>query len=76
MLIVKFTLRAYFDPKQKQIIEEIELVQPTFIQATPSFYQMLYNEGWKGDKTLKILCGGDLLSEALVEKLLETTQSV
>ncbi|TRX32582.1 amino acid adenylation domain-containing protein [Flavobacterium sp. ZT3R18] len=54
------------------IIVKIEELKPTIIQATPSFYQMLYNAGWKGNKAIKILCGGDLLSETLAEKLLGT----
>ncbi|WP_166924900.1 non-ribosomal peptide synthetase [Flavobacterium poyangense] len=52
------------------IIEKLEEVQPTIIQGTPSFYQMLFNANWQGNKTLKVLCGGDLLSESLAEKLL------
>lgn len=54
------------------IVAKLKELEPSIIQATPSFYQMLYNAGWKGNKTLKILCGGDLLSETLAEKLLET----
>lgn len=53
------------------IVEQIGKLQPSVIQATPSFYQMLYNAGWKGDKRVKILCGGDLLSEILAVKLLQ-----
>ncbi|GEM_PF-877676 len=59
--------------KPKLIIKKIEDLRPTLIQATPSFYQMLFNAGWKGDKQLKVLCGGDLLSEILAEKLLSST---
>ncbi|MFH6945176.1 amino acid adenylation domain-containing protein [Flavobacterium sp. FlaQc-50] len=58
------------------IVVKLAELKPTIIQATPSFYQMLYNAGWKGDKTLKILCGGDLLSETLAEKLITTTAEV
>ncbi|MFK8105474.1 MAG: amino acid adenylation domain-containing protein [Saprospiraceae bacterium] len=54
------------------IVDKLESWKPTVMQATPSFYQMLYNVAWKGSKTLKILCGGDLLSETLAEKLLTT----
>ena len=54
------------------IVTALSELKPTIIQATPSFYQMLYNAGWGGDKALKILCGGDLLSETLSQKLLET----
>jgi amino acid adenylation domain-containing protein len=52
------------------IIEKLETIEPTLIQATPSFYQMLFNAGWQGNKVLKVLCGGDLLSEALAEKMI------
>lgn len=58
------------------IIKKIDEIQPTVIQATPSFYQLLYNAGWKGNKRLKILCGGDLLSKALAEKLINTNAEV
>ena len=58
------------------IIQKIGEIQPTIIQATPSFYQMLFNADWVGDKRLKILCGGDLLSEALAEKLIDNSLEV
>jgi amino acid adenylation domain-containing protein len=58
------------------IIQTIVEIQPTIIQATPSFYQMLFNANWEGNKNLKVLCGGDLLSESLAEKLLMNTLEV
>ncbi|MFH7014638.1 amino acid adenylation domain-containing protein [Flavobacterium sp. FlaQc-47] len=58
------------------IIKKIEEIQPTIIQATPSFYQMLFNANWKGNKGLKVLCGGDLLSESLAEKLINNNLEV
>ncbi|TRX31760.1 amino acid adenylation domain-containing protein [Flavobacterium sp. ZT3R18] len=58
------------------IIKKIEEIQPTIIQATPSFYQMLFNADWKGNKGLKVLCGGDLLSESLAEKLISNNLEV
>ena len=58
------------------IIEDLERVKPTVIQATPSFYQMLFYAGWKGSKDIKALCGGDALNEALAEQLIERTQQV
>lgn len=58
------------------IIEHLEKVKPSIIQATPSFYQLLFNAGWKGDKNLKVLCGGDRLSEVLAEKLIENCGEV
>lgn len=59
-----------------EIIKEIEEICPAMIQATPSFYQMLFDAGWKGGDNLKVLCGGDLLSESLAEKLLSTVAEV
>ncbi|MDQ6531223.1 amino acid adenylation domain-containing protein [Flavobacterium sp. LHD-85] len=57
-------------------IQKIEKIRPTLIQATPSFYQMLFNADWQGNKELKVLCGGDLLSEALAEKLINNSLEV
>lgn len=54
------------------LIKTIKEVKPTIIQATPSFYQMLFNVGWEGEKDLKILCGGDLISKSLAKDLLLT----
>ncbi|NVK09321.1 MAG: amino acid adenylation domain-containing protein [Tenacibaculum sp.] len=51
-------------------IEIIQRVSPTIIQATPSFYQLLINGGWEGNKEAKLFCGGDLLSEDLAAQLL------
>ncbi|ASW74374.1 hypothetical protein IQ37_04735 [Chryseobacterium piperi] len=51
--------------------EELILICPTIIQATPSFYQMLFNTGWVGDKNLKVLCGGDSLNETVSGNLLK-----
>ena len=58
------------------IINQIRQVKPTIVQATPSFYQMLYNAGWDGDQNTKILCGGDLLSKSLAEKLIYSCKEV
>lgn len=55
------------------LIEKITKIKPTVIQATPSFYQMLFNAGWQGDKQLKTLCGGDLLNKTLAQKLINNT---
>jgi surfactin family lipopeptide synthetase A len=57
-------------------IETLAKESPTLIQATPSFYQLLINGGWKGSKKLTILCGGDLLSEDLAEQLLNNSRAL
>ena len=59
-----------------KIIENLKVVNPTIIQGTPSFYQMLFNANWEGNSELKILCGGDLLSQNLAERLLHSCLEV
>tara|TARA_R110000850_G_scaffold42454_22_gene108962 strand:+ start:182 stop:3883 length:3702 start_codon:yes stop_codon:yes gene_type:complete len=39
------------------------------MQATPATWQMLIRIGWKGEKKLKILCGGESLPDALAHEL-------
>ncbi|MFK7059254.1 amino acid adenylation domain-containing protein [Flavobacterium oreochromis] len=56
--------------------ETLTKVNPSIIQATPSFYQMLFNSDWEGNKKLKVLCGGDSLNESLAKQLLDSCQEV
>ncbi|HQV93621.1 MAG TPA: amino acid adenylation domain-containing protein, partial [Anaerolineales bacterium] len=42
----------------------------TFMQATPASWRLLLEAGWKGKPDLKILCGGEALTNDLAEKLL------
>lgn len=63
-----------FDPRKT--IEKLKQINPTIMQATPGFYQLLFNAGWEGSDTLTILCGGDLLSTVLAEKLLQHASAV
>lgn len=62
------------DPKL--IIENINSINPTIIQATPSFFRMLYSSGWEGNKKLKVMCGGDVLDESLTQKLIDDNAEV
>ncbi|MGH1386750.1 amino acid adenylation domain-containing protein [Kordia sp.] len=59
-----------------EIMNALQKVKPSVLQATPSFYQMLFNDGWQGDKALKILCGGDVLGKSLAQKLVDTCNSL
>jgi len=58
------------------IVDHLDKIAPTMIQATPSFFQMLFDVNWSGSKGLKVLCGGDLLSQSLAEKLIRTCAEV
>ncbi len=42
----------------------------TVLQATPVTWQLLLDSGWKGNPTVKMLCGGEALSRKLAEALL------
>ncbi|MFO5493094.1 MAG: amino acid adenylation domain-containing protein, partial [Cuspidothrix sp.] len=44
---------------------EIRRSQPTIVQATPSFWTMLLQSGWKNEENLTILCGGESLNDRL-----------
>jgi amino acid adenylation domain-containing protein/thioester reductase-like protein len=48
----------------------------TFMQATPATWQLLLAIGWKGDRTLKILCGGEAMTRNLANQLLDRCASL
>jgi amino acid adenylation domain-containing protein len=48
----------------------------TVMQATPATWRLLLAAGWQGDKTLKILCGGEALSRELANQLLTRCDSL
>ncbi|MBA2711519.1 MAG: amino acid adenylation domain-containing protein [Tatlockia sp.] len=53
----------------------LSLLSPTIIQATPSFWSMLFLLDWKGDsKNLTVLSGGEPLSEQLRSYLLSISK--
>ncbi len=45
--------------------------QATFMQATPASWRSLLEAGWQGKDDLKILCGGEALTNDLAERLLK-----
>ena len=47
----------------------------TFMQATPSTWQLLLTAGFTGDPNLKALCGGEALPRALAEALVPNVRS-
>jgi amino acid adenylation domain-containing protein/FkbH-like protein len=52
-----------------QLMSLIKHRQVTVMQATPSTWIMLLEAGWQGDRNLKVLCGGESLSQELGAKL-------
>ena len=47
-----------------------------YMQATPATWELLLAQGWKGDKKLVVLCGGEALRKELAEKLLANFKEV
>ena len=52
------------------LIDLIEYHNITIIQATPSFWNILLSNGWKGKSNLKALCGGEALTYSLIQQIL------
>lgn len=48
-------------------------IRPDVVQATPASWRMLIDAGWRGDRRIKALCGGEAISFDLQEDLLERT---
>lgn len=59
-----------------QLLDTLTRSQATVMQATPSTWRLLLAAGWPGDKTLKILCGGEALPPTLAQQLLEHSASL
>jgi len=51
------------------LAEKLREAAPTVVQATPATWQMLIESGWEGCRDLKVLCGGEALTDALAEEL-------
>src|SRR6185436_17715958 len=58
------------------LAKSITEVQPTIMQCTPAMWQMLIEEGWQGNKSLKALCGGERLSKDLALRLLNKVKEL
>jgi amino acid adenylation domain-containing protein len=48
----------------------------TVMQATPATWRMLFESGWKGDRSLKVLCGGETMGRDLAARLVAMCGSV
>ncbi|MBH8566639.1 AMP-binding protein [Nostoc sp. CENA67] len=59
-----------------KLIEELERSRATVMQATPATWQMLLAAGWQGNKQLKVLCGGEALTQKLAAELLDKVGSL
>jgi amino acid adenylation domain-containing protein len=53
-----------------RLLEVLTTVSPTVVQGTPAMWRALIEAGWKGDKKLKVLCGGEAMARDLAQQLL------
>lgn len=53
----------------RQLAELLRDSGATVLQATPATWRLLTQSGWQGDRTLKILCGGEALPPELARQL-------
>ncbi len=54
----------------------LETTSATVMQATPATWRLLIESGWKGNRNLKVLCGGEGLSSELARALVSRAGSV
>ncbi len=59
-----------------RLLSLIETSNITVMQATPATWQLLIASGWNKHSSLKILCGGEALSQRLANQLLDRASSV
>ncbi|BAY15303.1 amino acid adenylation domain-containing protein [Anabaenopsis circularis NIES-21] len=59
-----------------QLSEQLTATGATVMQATPATWRMLLAAGWRGNKQLKILCGGEALDYTLAQQLQQRGKEV
>ncbi|MEW8028556.1 MAG: amino acid adenylation domain-containing protein [Candidatus Thiodiazotropha sp.] len=60
----------------ERLLEVLRSSNATIMQATPTTWRLLIESGWQSDLPLKVLCGGETLSEQLADQLLQRSSSV
>ncbi len=58
------------------LVQTIDEFKVTMMQATPTTWQLLMAYGWQGHPSLKILCGGEAMSQELAGQLVARGASV
>jgi amino acid adenylation domain-containing protein len=59
-----------------RLIAQLEQHNATVMQATPATWQLMLQAGWKGNRNLKILCGGEAMPEEMADDLLCMSREV
>lgn len=56
----------------ERLLAEIERVEATVLQATPTTWRLLLEAGLRGQRKLRMLCGGEALPADLAQRLVAT----
>jgi len=59
-----------------ELADWLTRTKATFVQATPTTWQMLVDAGWAGNTSLKIVCGGEALPQPLCDELVTRGKSL
>src|SRR6266705_2229145 len=54
----------------RRLLQMVQRLKPTVMQATPAIWRMLIDAGWEGSPELRVLCGGEALPGDLAAQLL------
>jgi amino acid adenylation domain-containing protein len=75
-LLLPLTVGARVDVLRSDVVSDaaglatcLSTGAATVMQATPATWQMLIHGGWQGRRNLKVLCGGEALSDTLAAEL-------
>lgn len=60
----------------RKLASLLQATGATVMQATPATWRLLIESGWRGDRKLKVLCGGEALSADLARELVARAGSV
>ena len=58
------------------LADKLATSRATMMQATPATWRMLLESGWRGNGQLRVLCGGEAITDKLAESLLRANASV
>jgi len=71
-----FVARRAVANRPEQLQEYLVISGATVLQGVPSFWRLLIESGWPGDRKLKLFCGGEELRPPLAQAMLERSASV
>src|SRR5262249_54471637 len=59
-----------------RLVDRLKDSAISYLQATPATWRMLLEAGWNGKPGLKMLCGGEALTRALADRLLDKGEAL